>query len=114
MSFDVVDFNLWAGLLHFLQVFCGIAVVFLVAGFLISLIQHGAGGVAGFLKGLTEFATDFARTSPQRIWAICLLTWKEATRRKALYVFVIFALLIMFAGWFLRNAVDRVRDELAA
>ena len=107
MSFDVVDFNLWAGLLHFLQVFCGIAVVFLVAGFLISLIQHGAGGVAGFLKGLTEFATDFARTSPQRIWAICLLTWKEATRRKALYVFVIFALLIMFAGWFLRNAVDR-------
>lgn len=107
MSFDVVDFDFWAGLLHYLQVFGSIILLALVVSGLVLLIGHGSAGFAKFGQGLIGFLSDFLRTSPRRVGAICLLTWKEATRRKALYVFVIFALLIMFAGWFLRDSVSK-------
>ena len=43
----------------------------------------------------------------RRIWAIAVLTFRQAVRRKALLVFVIFALLFMFAGWFLSQSNER-------
>ena len=36
-----------------------------------------------------------------------MLTFTEAVRRKALLVFVVFAALFMFAGWFLTGATAR-------
>ena len=36
--------------------------------------------------------------------ALTVLTFKEAVRRKALLVFVVFAILFMFAGWFMADA----------
>src|SRR5690606_18830785 len=50
---------------------------------------------------------DTIRLSPGRVWAITMLTFKESIRRKALLVFVVFAVLFMFAGWFLSNSNER-------
>lgn len=47
---------------------------------------------------------DAFRVSPRRVWALTMLTFREAIRRKTLLVFVIFALLIMFGGWFMSDA----------
>ena len=107
MSFDVVDFHLAGGLLHFLQVILGIVVASFAVAFLISVAKYGKRGGPLFVQGLQQAGVDFSRTSLRRIWALALLTWHESTRKKALYVFVVFAIMIMFAGWFLRSSLDR-------
>ncbi len=107
MSFDVVGFDLTEGVVHFLKVFGGVLGAALLIALLVSLLKYGTRGVGLFFQGLGRGCRDFLRTSPSRVWAIAVLTWKEATRKKALFVFVIFALLLMFAGWFLGGSVDR-------
>lgn len=44
---------------------------------------------------------DFVRSSPRRIWAMAHLAIKESVRRKVIVGFVIFAVLVLYAGWFL-------------
>ncbi|MBL4883427.1 MAG: hypothetical protein JKY95_02675 [Planctomycetaceae bacterium] len=107
MSFDVVGFDLTEGIIHFLKVFGGVLAAALFAAFLISILKNGVSGAGLFFKGLGRGCSDFLQTSPKRVWAITVLTWREASRKKALFVFVIFALLLMFAGWFLKGSVDR-------
>ncbi len=107
MSFDVVGFNLAEGVVHFLKVFGGVFAAALFFAFLISLLKYGARGAGLFFLGIGRGCSDFIHTSPKRVWAITVLTWREAARKKALFVFVIFALLLMFAGWFLGGSVDR-------
>ncbi len=107
MSFDVVGFNLAEGVVHFLKVFGSVLGAALLVAFLISLLKFGSRGAGLFFQGIGRGCSDFIHTSPKRVWAITVLTWREATRKKALFVFVIFALLLMFAGWFLGGSVDR-------
>ena len=57
--------------------------------------------------GLMRAFWDFASISPRRVFAIMRLTFKEAVRRKALLVFVVFAVLFMFASWFLTGDSHR-------
>lgn len=108
MSFDVVGFNLTEGIVHFLKVFGGVLAVALFVAFLASILKNGVSGMSLFFQGIRRGCSDFIQTSPGRVWAITVLTWREASRKKALFVFVIFALLIMFAGWFLRGGTERV------
>jgi len=107
MSFDVVGFNFLEGLTHFLKVFGGVALTALIVSFILALIQYGGRGPGLYFKTLWQALVDFVHTSPRRVWAITELTWKESARKKALFVFVVFAILIMFAGWFLRDSVGR-------
>ncbi|MCA8987564.1 MAG: ABC transporter permease, partial [Planctomycetaceae bacterium] len=112
MSFDVVGFDFLDGLIHFLKVFGGIAAIALIASFILSLVTYGGRGFGLFFKTLYEAVVDFARTSPRRVLALAYHTWLEATRKKALFVFVVFAILIMFAGWFLRDSVSQPDQQL--
>ena len=66
-------------------------------------------GVIGLLVGtfIGGAVADTLWAVPRRVLAIASLTFKEALRRKALLVFVVFTVLFMFAGWFLSNAGDR-------
>ena len=50
---------------------------------------------------------DVAGISIRRICALAALTIKESWRRKALGVFVVFAILFMFASWFLSDSTVR-------
>ncbi|MFW6170681.1 MAG: ABC transporter permease [Planctomycetota bacterium] len=80
-----------------------LSVLALLVWYLISAARRGP--VEGFyaVAGVVANAIgrDFPATSLQRVGAITRLTVKEAIRRKVLVGFVIFALIFLFAGWFL-------------
>lgn len=101
MNFDREPFVLLTGFLHWLQVFGGFVGVIFAASVLISLGVYGVTGPVAVLGRVRQGLHDFLNVSPKRTWAIAWLTIIEAVRRKALLVFVLFAVLMMFAGWFL-------------
>ena len=79
----------------------------LLIGLLVSFSNAGGRGGSVFATGLSGFFRDVFSISPRRVLAIVRLTLKEALRRKALLVFVVFALLLMFGGWFLTDSNSR-------
>lgn len=101
MNFDREPYVLLAGLLHWLLVFGSFVGVIFAAAVLIALGVHGVSGPVAVLGRVRQGLRDFLNLSVKRIWAIAWLTIIEAVRRKALLVFVVFAFLMMFAGWFL-------------
>ncbi len=50
---------------------------------------------------------DLPKTSLRRLWAIAILAFMEAIRRKVLVVIAIFIVGIMFAGWFLDRRTEQ-------
>lgn len=107
MDFNIVNFDLSQGLLSYLQIFgVGIAVAVIIS-FLLSFAKGGTAGPQLFFRNLLAGFQDFAKSSPRRIYSIADLTIKESVRKKALYAFVIFGLLFMFASWFLRDTGER-------
>jgi len=76
-------------------------------GFVATMLRFGPRGSAVFSQGLRSYLRDIVTMSPRRVLAIARLTWTEAIRRKALLVFVLFAVLLMFAGWFLSSGDSR-------
>jgi hypothetical protein len=68
----------------------------------------GACAVAAFLL---PFLMDFGRLSWRRVWALARLSFKEAIRRRVLWVFSAMLLIILFASWFLPyKPEDQVRN----
>ena len=55
----------------------------------------------GFIGLLVGAATDLVQISPRRIWALARLAIQEANRRRVWVALVAFAVILMFAGWFL-------------
>ena len=52
-------------------------------------------------RGILTGLRDLAGTSPGRVWALARLAIQEAVRRNVLVVLAVFAVVILFAGWFL-------------
>src|SRR5688572_35602 len=100
LTFNPEPFDFGPALLTWLTVLAVIAVVGLVFSALVGLATGGISGVRRVLGGLGQGFVDLVRISPGRVYALAQLTFREAIRRKALLVFVIFAVLFMFAGWF--------------
>lgn len=94
-------------MLGWLQLVGVLLAIGLVLGLLLSLTSHGANGFNVFVGGVRSFFGELFSLSPKRIVALTSLTLKEATRRKALLVFVVFAVLLMFGGWFLTDSNER-------
>lgn len=107
MDFDPITFNLQAAFLSWIQLVGALLAIGLGLGFVLSFSSHGANGFQAFISGVGSFFGDLFSLSPKRILALTSLTLKEATRRKALLVFVVFALLLMFGGWFLTDSNER-------
>ncbi|TXT29824.1 MAG: hypothetical protein FD138_2371 [Planctomycetota bacterium] len=109
MNFDIKPFLLFSdfdnGILHWLRVFGGFAGVIFAATVLISLGIYGVAGPVAVMGRVRQGLHDFFNLSLKRIKAIAWLTIIEAVRRKALLVFVVFAFLMMFAGWFLDSTL---------
>ena len=97
-------FTAWIGpaLMTFLLT-AGLASLFVgLAAWLVQAARSGpldAGDrvYRGILTGLR----DLAGTSPGRVWALARLAIQEAVRRNVLVVLAVFAVVILFAGWFL-------------
>ncbi|HEY4233647.1 MAG TPA: ABC transporter permease [Lacipirellulaceae bacterium] len=76
----------------------------LLGGFLVALVRYGplkAGDITYrvAVNGLSELT----RISPRRIWALARLAIKESMRRQVIVALVVFFLILLFAGWFIKT-----------
>lgn len=80
----------------------------LVGGYVISSSRYGSGegffAVARAIRDLFRF--DLPGTRFQRIFALARLAFKEALRRKVLYVVGLFVVVLLLAGWYLNPQSD--------
>lgn len=107
MTFDPKAYDVATAVVHWLVVFGASLGVVLVIGLLASFGISGTRGPGQMGLHIGSGLADMASLSGRRVWALAVLTFKEAVRRKALMVFVVFAALFMFAGWFLTGASAR-------
>lgn len=107
MDFDIRPFNLSGAANSWLMLLGILTLISVGLSFVLSLARNGGSGVAIFTTGLRSYLGDLFSLSPGRIYALTKLTLLEAIRRKALLVFVVFAILLMFAGWFLTDTNSR-------
>lgn len=110
MTVQPVYFDLLDGLVQWLVVFAGFIATFTVVATATSIPLYGRSGPKRVLVGAVQGVKDVVTVSPRRVYAIAMLAFKESIRRKALLVFVVFAALFMFAGWFME--ADEARPDL--
>src|SRR4029079_14352318 len=101
---SIEDFLAWLprALGHFGIMAAIVALVALLVGCLVAAVRHGplAAGDMTY-RAVVASGRDLIGTSPRRIFAIARLAIKEAIRRRVWVVFALFALVLIFAGWFL-------------
>jgi ABC-type transport system involved in multi-copper enzyme maturation permease subunit len=67
-----------------------------------------AGAIALSAAAFPAVLALVTRTSPRRVWALALLSIKEAVRGRVLYVFAAFALLFLFLGYFVPTDANQI------
>jgi hypothetical protein len=107
MSFDPIPFDAIQGLSQWLKVMLAALVLVVVVPLIVSPFIFGWRGPWAVLRQFYEGIRDISELSLRRIWAISSLTAREAVRRKALLVFVVFAILFMFGSWFLPSTGEK-------
>lgn len=114
MYFDPLEnfLNPIISFINWLKVAGSLTLVVLIVSLLNLLATRGAAGIGIFFQELGGILKDLVQLSPRRIWALTRLTFMEAYRRKALAVFVVFALLFMFAGWFMGDTKEIKPDQV--
>jgi hypothetical protein len=112
MEFDVRPYDLAAGATSWLVLLGVLSLIAIGVSFALAVARNGVSGIAIFGSGLLSYLDDIGSVSPRRVYALTMLTLKEAVRRKALLVFVVFAILLMFAGWFLADTNDRAELQV--
>jgi hypothetical protein len=107
MEFNPEIYSTVEGLSHWLFVFAALAAVLLLLALVTCVLSRGFKGLEIFGAAVMSSVKDLLGISLKRIMAIASLTFKEAIRRKALFVFVVFCIMFMFAGWFLTRGGDK-------
>ncbi len=107
MEFETLRYSTQEALRNWGVVAGSLGLAAVVLSFLLTMLRFGPRGASVFSRGLTSYVSDMLSMSPTRVLAVARLTLKEAIRRKALMVFVVFALLLMFAGWFMSSGNSR-------
>jgi ABC-type transport system involved in multi-copper enzyme maturation permease subunit len=80
----------------------------LLLGYVISAARYGPGeGFYAVARAVRDLlTTDLPGTSPRRILALSRLAFKEAIRRRVLFVIGLFVVILLLAGWFLNPESD--------
>lgn len=107
MDFDIAPFSISSAATSWLMLLGVLTLISVGLSFVLSLARNGGSGFTIFASGMGSYLGDLFSLSPGRIYALTKLTLLEAIRRKALLVFVVFAILLMFAGWFLTDTNSR-------
>lgn len=86
--------------------FLGVLLILVVGGtvlaYFASALQVGFGeAFYSVSRGIGRGFNEMVQTSPNRVWAIAWFAMMESWRKKVVVVFVLFALLLLFASWFL-------------
>jgi ABC-type transport system involved in multi-copper enzyme maturation permease subunit len=104
---DIPRFATWVvpALLRYLLTSGLVAVAVAVVAWLVQAAAHGqlAAGDRVY-RGVLAGLADLAGMSPRRVWALARLAIQESLRRNVLVVLAVFALVVLFAGWFLDPA----------
>jgi ABC-type transport system involved in multi-copper enzyme maturation permease subunit len=88
--------------LQFLLVAAVLIALALIAGYLMAAARNGPREALTIVARIVRDAwTDLAHLSLRRILAMARLAIKEAVRRYVLVVFLVFVIILMFAGWYL-------------
>jgi hypothetical protein len=103
LNFNPVPFDMAAGLTHWGVVMVAVLIVVFVTALFTSVLALGFAGPVQVIVHIAGGVQDLLGTSPRRCLALTQLTFREALRRKTLWVFAVFAVLFLFAGWFLSN-----------
>jgi len=111
MSFDVLPFDFVQGLGTWLKVMLAIFGMALIVS-LAASFGYGITGPVRVFKQLFSAIRDISEISVRRVWALAMLTTKEAIRRKALLVFGLFALLFMFGSWFISSGGEKADIQI--
>ena len=102
------DAFLESALLQGVAIIILVLVISLLLGYIISAVRYGPGeafyAVATAIRDL--FARDLPGTAPRRVIALARLAFKEAIRRKVLFVVALFLVALLLAGWFLDRSSD--------
>ncbi len=86
----------------FLLLLLGIAIFAILGSFLVLVIRHGPkNALQHVARSIGNAWRDFRGISSRRIFAMARLAFKESLRRNVLIVFAVFAVLFLFAGWYL-------------
>ncbi len=97
-----------SALLQGIVLFILAIVLGLIAGYIVSAARYGPVegfyAVARVIRELIRF--DLPGTSLRRIFALARLAFKEAIRRKVLFVVGLFVVGLLLAGWFLNPESD--------
>jgi ABC-type transport system involved in multi-copper enzyme maturation permease subunit len=104
---DIPSFAVWIvpALLTYVLTAGLVAVGAATVAWLVQAAVHGplAAGDRVY-RGVLTGLSDLAGTSPRRVWALARLAIQESLRRNVLVVLAVFALVVLFAGWFLDPA----------
>jgi hypothetical protein len=103
LNFNPVPFDIAAGLTHWGVVMAAVLIVVFVTALFTSVLALGFAGPVQVVVHIVGGVQDLLGTSPRRCLALTQLTFREALRRKTLWVLAVFAVLFLFAGWFLSN-----------
>ncbi len=107
MSFDPAPYQVTAAIVQWAITVASFALLAFSICLIAAVLSAGSRGPAIVFGNLFSGLRDLADLSARRLWALAQLTIREAVRRRALLVFVVFAILFMFAGWFITNSNDR-------
>lgn len=114
MDFDITPYNFGFAAQSWTMLTALLVVAALFMSFILAVARNGmAAGLRLYVDGVKGYASDLASISPQRVLALTRLTLLEAIRRRALYVFVMFAVLLMFAGWFITDSNGRAELQVS-
>jgi len=92
----------------FIAMVAGVTVAAVFVAYLRAAIRLGPGeGFYAVAKSIaTAITVDLPGTSLRRVWAMTRLSIQEAVRRRVLIGFGVFAVVLLFAGWFLDTDSD--------
>ncbi|MCG8451102.1 MAG: hypothetical protein MI725_16155 [Pirellulales bacterium] len=94
----------WGALPHFLSVVLGISLLALLLGYCFAAARHGfLGGGDQVYRVVSSGFRELTEMSWRRIWALAYLAIKEARQRRVVVVLVVFAIVLLFASWFLKT-----------
>ena len=101
---EIPRFAAWIGPAFIRFLFTGglVTVVLAALTWLVQSVQFGPLPAGDRVyRGLLAGLADLFATSPRRVWALTRLAIQESLRRNVIVALGLFALVLLFAGWFL-------------
>jgi hypothetical protein len=80
----------------------GVIVFGLLVSWILASVRYGPMKAGDLIfKALVNLADDLSHSSPQRVYALARLAVQESIRRRVIAAFIVFVVILLFAGWFL-------------